>query len=304
LSTATTPPPLLPTTGSTEPVNIPTAPTLAPRIGFESFELSKLAPPASLYVTADDFLLVKVHASVAGLTVVVRSRFLDPEGEVIPQSFPLVPTSNRVVTTKAFPLQEGFLLGGSVQLDAGTARRGQAFVQVLLVRGGTLATDPAQTLVSDYVVAGQLVGWPQGRVQQSVEGPGALRSITGTVPGAGNQVLETVPTGARWLLRTFRVQLVTSAVVANRRVHFVLDDGANILQDIASADVQAASLTRNYNMDPAGIIRTVQDNEIYLAINSDYRLSAGFRLRTTTTAGDVGDAFGAPQYEVEEWIEP
>ena len=49
---------------------------------------------------------------------------------------------------------------------------------------------------------------------------------------------------------------------------------------------------------------TAQDNEIYIPISGDWRLFAGFRLRTTATLFDAGDAYGAPQYEVEEWLEP
>lgn len=298
-------PPTVPAlVGAEAPVNIPTAPVLAPRIAFESLALRGISPPTALYVTADDSLLVRAHASVAGLTVGVRARILNPDGDIIPSAFQVLPTSNRVAVTKVFQLAEGFLLGGAVQLDAGTARRGQCFVQVILVRGGALASDPGQSLVSDYIVSGEFVGWPQGRVQQSIEGPGILRSITGTAPGAGNQVNEVVPVGARWLLRSFRMTLTTSAAAGVRRVHFIVDDGATILLDHAAGDTQALNTTRNYNEDPAGIIRVAQDNEIYVPINSDWRLFAGYRLRTTVTAGDVGDVFAAPQYEVEEWLEP
>lgn len=294
----------VPPPGTTEPLNVPTAQTLQPRVAFESFELSKLAPPASLYVTPDDWLLVRCHTSVAITQVEVRCRLLTPDGQVVPLIYVISPVGNRTLNQKPFQLAEGFLLGVSARGTVQAARRGSMFVQVLLVRGAALGSDPVQTLVADYAVQDHFVGWPAGQVRQSVEGPGLLRSITGTVPGAGNQVLETVPTGARWLIRTFRVSLTTSGVAGNRRLHFIIDDGANILQDLAASDVVASGLTRNYNIDPSGVIRAAQDSEIYVPMNSDYRIGAGARIRTTLTAGDVGDAFTAPQYEVEEWLEP
>jgi len=130
-----------------------------------------------------------------------------------------------------------------------------------------------------------------------------LRSIAGTNPAANVEVTETVPTNARWRLRALRVALVTAAAVANRRVHFVVDDGATILYDLAAADLQTAGLTRNYNAVEDGFQRTTQDSEIYVPIPAQAMLFQGWRVRTLTTLLQAADDFGAPQLDVEEWIE-
>jgi hypothetical protein len=261
-------------------------------------------PPTALYITRNDHILLRVHNSTPGLIVRTRLRLLLPEGNVIPMTFDATPTSARVLFETSFQLGEGFLLGLAVRGEAAAARRGACFVQVLLLRGGLQADQPVETLFSDYLAEGQLIGWPGGNIRQSLEGPGLMRNILGTAPAAGANITETVPTGARWMLQSFRFSLTTSLVVANRRVHVLFDDGANIFLDMAAADVVAAALTRNYNLDPAEFARTAQDSEIYVPFFPAVLLTAGQRIRTTVTGLDVGDQFTAPRYVVQEWIEP
>jgi hypothetical protein len=275
-----------------------------PHVAAVGFDLSAVEPAGSLYIGLDDQLLLRVHNSVAGLVLHLRARFQTPDGQVAPQDFVAIPTTSRALFEQTFRLGEGFLLGVAVRGESGVARRGACFVQVLIVRGGAAADQPVETLVADYLAEGQLIGAPGGNIRQSTEGPGRMRIISGTDPAAGSEVTETVPTGARWRLQSLRVQLVTSAVVNNRRVHLVIDDGIVPLLDLAAADTQAASLTRNYNVDPSEFQRVAQDNEIYIPVVSTLILSAGARIRTVTTLLDGGDNYGAPQYVVEEWIEP
>jgi hypothetical protein len=268
------------------------------------FALSEVEPPTPLYIGLNDELRLRVFNSIALLVVHVRVRLQLPDGQIVPQDFAFTPTSARALSEASFRLGEGFLLGLALRGEVAVARRGACFVQVLLMRGGVNADQPVQTLVADYLTEGQLVGWPGGRIQQSIEGPALERDILGTDPAAGVEISETVPTGARWRIESFRFPLVTSAAVANRRVHLVIDDGANILYDLAAADLQTASLTRNYNATEDSFQRAAQDNEIYIPVPLDAVLTAGNRIRTLTTLLDAGDNFGPPRYQVEEWIEP
>ncbi len=279
------------------------APSPPPHAGFVGFPAGRAPLPSPLYIGRDDRLLVRVHNTATGLAVVVRVRLMQPDGLIVPLSYTLRPTADRTLQTASFDLTEGFLLGLAVLGESAVARRGQAFVAVLLVRGGALASEPVQTLVADYLSEGQLVGWPGGEIRSSVEGPGVMRSIAGTNPAAGAEASEAVPTDARWRLSTLRVQLVTSAAVAARRVHLLVDDGATVLLDLAAADTQAASLTRNYNVAADGFARAAQTNEIYLPIPPGLVLPQAYRIRTSTENLQAGDDFGAPQLAVEEWLE-
>lgn len=267
------------------------------------FPQGALNAPTASYVSVDDQLYVRVHNALAGVTLGIRARMLVADtGQIVPYTFNVTPASNRTSVKQLFPLTEGYLISIEVVPDVGTPRRGQCFVEVGLVRG-LQGTEFVEILFADYVTSNAGDGYPGGLVRDSVEANGMLRSITGTDPGAGVEISETVPTGARWQLRGVRWQLVTSAAAANRRPHLVVDDGANIIFDFAGPDVQAASLTRNYNADPWGFQPATQDNELYLALPEQLMLFQGWRIRTVTTALDAGDNFGPPRLYVEEWME-
>lgn len=269
-----------------------------------SFARAGVAPPSPLYIRKEDFLFVRVWNSDASVTAVtVKGRILDSDGRLVPFSYSVVPTSDRALTQDRFPMPEGFLMSLTVTHTGGNPQRGQLFVQVGLDIGVRSFDEPVMVLVSDYLTAANVLGWPRGYLRSSAEGQGFLRSITGTDPAAGVEISETVPTNARWRLLGFRAPLVTSATVATRRVHLLIDDGTTTLLDLASGTSQAASLTRNYNSNLTGL-PSIVDSEIFIQFPHDSILLAqGFRLRTSTTLFQAGDNWGAPQMWVEEWIE-
>lgn len=263
-------------------------------------------PPTPLYIGRDDLLYIRARNAVAALTLTLTGRFLNPRGDVLPFNFPLAPAADRSAVLDTFSLGEGSLLSAGVFIASGTARRGQLFVEIGILRGIEAAAGVVQVLVKDYLTTGELLAFPGGAVRASVEGPGVLRSVAGTDPGVGVEITETVPTDARWRLLSMRFSLVTSGDAGLRRVHLVVDDGVTTLVELAAADTQTISLTRNYNCAPDGFARVAQDSEIYIPLPQELMLLQGFRLRTSTTAFDTAapeDNFGAPQLLVEEWIE-
>lgn len=268
------------------------------------FSVAGVHPPSALYVGAEDRLILTIYSAESGVTVAVRARFLGPDGQVTPQVFTLAAGSARAQERRLFDLGEGFLLGCIVTVDSGTARRGQVFAHVGLGRGTAAAAEMVHTLIADYVTSGVGLAWPGGQIRQSVEGRGMLRSVTGTDPAAGAEVSEAVPTNARWLLHGVRLTLVTDATAANRRVHLSIQNELTVpLLDLAAGDVQAASLTRRYNCEPAGFQRTAADNEIYLPLPRPLPLLQGWIIATVTTNLQAGDNFQAPRLYVEEWLE-
>jgi hypothetical protein len=83
-------------------------------------------------------------------------------------------------------------------------------------------------LLQGYVTDTSRLSFPGSPIRSSIEGPGVLRSITGTNPAANAEISETVPTNARWRVHAIRFTLVTDANVANREVALTLDDGAAV----------------------------------------------------------------------------
>jgi len=259
---------------------------------------------APLYLTGEESLLVTVFNGLAGVTVKISGRTL-PLGATRPVPFKqtFTPTSNRAASTQLIPLGDGWLLNAEVIITAGSPLMGQTFAKMSLVRGLTSVAEDLYTLAADNVTAQQTCAWPGSGVQGSLDGAGALRSVTGTDPAAGAECSDTVPTGARWQLHAWNVQLVTSAVVANRAATIVIDDGANVLYQAGDGVVQTASTTIRHVFGE-GVGFWGNPNGVFLGtLPQKLQLLAGWRIRTITQAIDVGDNYGPPQLLVEEWME-
>ncbi len=257
-----------------------------------------------LYVARDDRLYVRTRGSVAGKQVELRLRLQMPDGQVVPQLQTLAITGDRTTQVQVFDLAEGYLLGVAVQVVPAPVLHGAVYVEVGITHESVPTLAVYQVLVAGYVSDGDALGWPYGRPVGPLEGPGNLRSIAGAAPAAGAEIVTAVPANATWRLLSWRAQLVTAIAVANRRVHLVVDDGATILQDLASADTEVASLARNYNAAADGFPRVAQDSEVYIPLPAGLVLRSGFRIRTLTTAIQAADQWGAPQLFVEEYLEP
>lgn len=262
-----------------------------------------LAARDSIFCTGEEALRVRSFNAAAGVALQLEGRLLTPDGEIIPIAGPMVTTTDRLAQTATHAIGAGWIQGLQVRATAGSPRVGQCFVVVELVRGQTGAFQSLGTLLQGYVTDTTPLAWPGTPLRPSAEGPGVIRSITGTDPAAGAEWSETVPTNARWRLFGVTAPLVTDATVANREFVLTIDDGAAIVAEVPAGTVQAASLTRRYSF-----LRNVQrgvgvsDDTIGGPV-PDAILMGGYRIRSVTINLAGGDNWGAPQLWVEEWIE-
>ena len=151
-------------------------------------------------------------------------------------------------------------------------------------------------------------GWSSD-LEGSLDGEGALFSLSGTDPVAGAEVSETVPTNARWALISFRTQNTTSSTTANRSTRLNITD-SNMLFRKPTQISQPAS--RDYNFTWA-INTTDAPTEEGSSITGDmvvsipnYKLKAGAILQTQTVnlvTATPKDQYSAPEYLVMEWLE-
>ncbi len=259
--------------------------------------------PTPLYIGRDDRLFLRVHNSLAGIDVQLRARLLLPDGQVSPQLFHVLPSSDRLVNLAFFDLAAGFLLDVTLFAALAAPRRGQTFCQAGIGRGPAGDFHPVALLISDYLTDPHALGWPGGILRSSVEGPGLLRSITGTNPAAGAEISETVPTNARWRFNSLRANLVTDATGAARAVFLLLDDGATPYFEGIPSNTQAVSSSIIYTMGPVLTGTFIATSRLYIGAPEAPLLFQGHRIRTSTVTLAAGDDWGAPQMLVEEWIE-
>lgn len=263
-----------------------------------------IGAPSGVYCTGDEQLRVTAFNAAANVTLAIRGRFLDIDGHLQPIGESLTPATDRSSSAKTMRLGRGWLQGVHVVVSSGTPITGQCFVILSLVRGDGAVGLDFQTLAAGYVTVAQRIVFPGSPVLNSLDGAGALRSITAAVPAAGAEISETVPTGARWDLLAIRAQFSTSVTVANRIPQFVLDDGALEYGRFAVTQALTASATW-FVTGAAGASRVTPEAGFvgYAALPSPCALLAGHRIRTVTTAIQAADQYSAIQYLVRERIE-
>jgi hypothetical protein len=259
--------------------------------------------PSGIYVAGDEYLLVTSYNTLANATITVSGRMLGTGGRLTPFEDRHVANSDRTAATSAIRLGEGWLQEITAIAGGGAPVIGQTFARVDLVRGEGAARSIHATLLQGMLTATQRLAWPGSPLGTTLGAPGALRSLTGTNPAANTEISETVPTGARWRLVSFRAALVTDANAANREVALTFDDGTNVYMEAHAGVNQAASLTRQYTASIGAVRGAAATGTGILIALPEVVLPAGHRIRTSTTNRQATDDWSAPQYLVEEWLE-
>lgn len=274
--------------------------TGAPEVKFSHIGIG---PPSNQYITREDALKVNVWNSLAGMTINVNYRLLRFDGVVVPNSFNIAPPANRVRTIFIFPVVEGFLLGLQLFAQTGSPQRGQTFVYAEIVRPPTGTVIGYNTLVSDYLTAGDTLGWPGGAIRQSVEGPGFLRSVAVPNPAAGADWSQAVPSNARWRLQCAAMQLVTGAAVANRAVECNLSDPTTTYWLGEPTQTVPASTTVRISFGNSVPTAAANVTDIISAQPSGVIQPAGHTINSRTFTLQAADQFSSINLLVEEWID-
>jgi hypothetical protein len=145
-------------------------------------------------------------------------------------------------------------------------------------------------------------------IDEALDGPGSIKSITGTDPAAGVEISETVPANAIWSVESISASLVTDAAAADRLSRVTIDDGTTIFYQVSSRVNHTASLTVRYAWAPFGAaavgVVAATDATMNIPLPKHTILAAGYRFITVTGALEAGDNWGAPQLTVEEWHDP
>lgn len=256
-----------------------------------------------LLLDENDNLRVSSFNSAASVTLAVEARIRRPDGLVVPMRFTHTPNTARTIATSLHRLTEGHLLTLSARASSGAPRRGQCFVRAEIIRGLEGATDPIGTALQGYVIDTQGLVVPGSPIVLPTEGPGVIRSITGTDPAVNTEISETVPTNARWRLIALLATLGTDATVANRFARVILDDGANPFWESGDGVALAAASSRIYSFGESVFAAVTGAGISVSPLPRTAFLMGGFRIRTSTANLQAGDNWSAPQLLVEEWIE-
>lgn len=215
-------------------------------------------------------------------------------------SFNHTTNSDRTLATSTIAIPD-IPIALTARASAAGVQRGALYVRVYL----RIDADRLQLLFAGYVTDTSAPIYPNGKIESSIEGPGLIRSIAGTNPAAGTEISETVPTGAKWKLLGFIATFTTDATAGNRVTSLAADDGTTIYVRASSQFSHGASAANVYSWAP-GITNPAAHNAnpIQSPFPVGLQLPAGHRIRTVVNNLQAGDDWGAPQFLVEEWLEP
>jgi len=188
----------------------------------------------------------------------------------------------------------------TARTSARAVQRGQLYVKVSLRVDGIVVA----LLMSGYVAETSKIAFPGGHFESSTDGPGFMKSVAGADPAAGVEIIQTVPAGAMWKIHSVYFTLVTDATVDTRHVRFIFDDGTTIFYQHQSSYAHPQSVTFPYCGSIVGAAAVTLQNMISVPLLETNRLLAGYRFRTYAATLKAGDNYGAPQFLVEEWINP
>jgi hypothetical protein len=263
-----------------------------------------LPSPNQFYLTGEDRLRIVSANSLTGVALKAQCRTANIQGDTIAHSFDHVPNTDRSTRATEHALGTGSVLNVTIFASAGAPQMGHTFVMAQLIRGSGAAAVILGTLLAGYVTTTQALGFPGSPIVPSLQGEPLIRFIAGTVPGAGLNITETVPTGARWELLSLRFNFQSSALAALRRV-VVVGIGAGLTAFTAVAfttqiasELWAHTFAAGLNGRADGGFGAIQSE---LPARVILPPAGGFQ--TSVFNMQVGDQFSAIVYVVREWLE-
>ena len=218
------------------------------------------------------------------------------EGQFI---FRFTTNGNGLIETFSFRLPD-IPIYISTDDDGSAIEPGTVFLAISLTVNETVLYQ----LASGYVSNMHHFAWPMQRLEFFHPGGGLFQIISGTNPGDGNEIDETVSNGELWILKSVSLTLTTDANSANRKV---LLHARNITLNLMSAPsntIQLASTTKNYTWAHyGGVNDTNQLDTLLVGLPQDYPILAGMSIETETENIQAGDAYTNIRFVVEKFVE-
>ncbi len=284
----------------------PPAPVRRPGVDFGWADPRETLVQTPLWVTPDDTLIVGARTSLAGQVLAVTARIWQPNGAVVQAQQLFRPTADRTVQTTSLRLSYGYMTTAQVVVTSAgqSPQRGQCFVSLRLAFGSMTTPLTQQLLGMDYITGQKPIGWPGGRVLDTVEFPGwGFQQQGGAVP-AGADFNFTVPFATRWRVRGMSARLVTSAVPGNRTVGAQTIGLFLMTVRIIGTVNQLASQTIDYQWIPGLNIATKTDaTGIDDFIPADLVINDGTTIGSKTVGLLAGDQWSQMKLWVEEILE-
>ena len=265
-------------------------------------QLASGSPMSPIYIAPEDTLRVMLANVHATAQYAFSGRLLRTDGATIPLYQQLNKTTDGTAVATVVELTEGYLLSGGVFPIDAVPQRGECYAQMGLARGSLAGAPLFALLGTGYVSSLQPLMWPwSARNEPVLEAPGMQEVIIGS-PAAGALFSLTVPPHRAWIVKSFMFRLVTSATVADRKPHIVVQDPVNLVFGGDLGPAQVASTNHLYSL---GVGLTSQNlpggaNHM-LALPAGLLLRPGWIIYVNAENLQAGDQIQAPTVTLESF---
>jgi len=141
--------------------------------------------------------------------------------------------------------------------------------------------------------------------EQIPDQQGRLRYIDLAVPGAGIDPAYTQDAATRWRLKSFLIEIVTSADVASRYPSLIVTVGGILTASFPLHEAISASKARILCWANQGSeTQNVANGTMTGFLPGDYLVNNLAVISLDTVALQAADQYDAGRLVVEEWIEP
>ncbi|MCR4323009.1 MAG: hypothetical protein NUV61_02890 [Candidatus Azambacteria bacterium] len=183
--------------------------------------------------------------------------------------------------------------------SSGNFSQGQCYASIVLLANGSQLFQ----LATGLVYREKSLSYPAVNQENTIPNRGDFTRRYSANPAAGAEVVFTVPSGRVWNPKMLYLKLVTSATVANRRVHVVISSqGQNEFHTFCDID-QTASTTREYSVaNMVGVPDREDGGWILIPLPANLWLTADESIETLTTNIQAGDNFDVATLHCEEFI--
>jgi len=223
-------------------------------------------------------------------------------GDIINGDIIHVPNTNRSAKTEIQNIGQGWLRFLSVDTGSVSTKRGQTFCVVK--QFDAKSNTALFNLVSHYIDNSNASAWPYGILESPLDGQGFIRSFVGTNPAVATEITETVPTGARWRLKSIVTNLLTGAAFGGRTTTLIINDGTNDILTFLGENANAILSNIFSRFQERGQTNNIAIGGDVENLGHEVIVFAGWIIKTSTSGLQGDDDYAAPILYIEEWLEP
>jgi hypothetical protein len=267
-----------------------------PDVHFKHYGVQPWAPS---YISKSDFLQVNILTSVTTSGLSLGARILTPLQGINYMAENLDGVSPNTLTTRIFPLTEGFLESIAVSNIGGGLADGACYVSLALQFGSAQNTPPHTVLAQGFVTNDLSISWPPS-VVRAFGDTGAQPfttplSITVPNPDPGDDWVYTVPAGKTYTLQLGTATFTPGALTTASDVLFIVDDGTNALTVSDTGFTPVASTAASFYL---GTLLSANNGPQLNAgwyLDTPIIIGPGYRIRSNTTGIGGTDQWGPIQ---------